>query len=123
MMADSSRNADFLVMENSQPESSATQRNPPEVSSPANDLTTAESLHTLQEEQAAILEGLHVRKLQQDIARLRCYAESDEPLPDGLFDHITPNPTHTASTPKSSVARSHRTHNSTSIDDGGQHAQ
>ena len=120
-MADSSRNANSLVVENSQPESSATQRNPPEVSPPANDLTTAESLRTLREERAAILEGLHVRKLQQDITRLRRHAESDELLPDGLFDHITPNSTHTASTPESSVAGSHRTHNNTSIDDGGQH--
>ena len=107
MMADSSRNADSLIMENSQPESSATQRNPLEVSPPANNLTTAESLRTLREERAAILEGLHVRKLQQDIARLCRHAESDKPLPDGLFDHITPNPTRTAGTPESSVAGSH----------------
>ena len=116
-MADSSSSAESIVVENSHLESSVTQRNPPEVSPPANDLPSAECLHSLREERATILEDLRVRKLQQDIARLCRHAESDKLLPDGLFNHITPDPTHAASTPGSGVAGSHRTHDGISIDD------
>src|SRR3954452_25307765 len=99
-MSSSSNNDETLPVLQSQPASSLASEHQVESTGMAADASPAAHLLALNEERLSMLEALKIKKLKQEVERLRKMVDSDDPVPESVgLDHPAETPMTAVITP------------------------